>query len=303
MTNNTSPIENLDLQAEAIKLINTVEKTNFETLLSRWIIPYGTKILLAIAIFIIGRFLARVLSNIISKAVLASSKDEMLQSFVKSISYFLFLLITVIAALSQLGINTSSLVALIGAAGLAIGLALQNSLQNFAAGVMILLFKPFKKGDFIEGGGKSGKVEQMGLLMLELRTGDNKTVLIPNGKVFSDSITNYSRNETRRIDFIFDISYDADIEKAKNIIQQILFDDEDVLNYPEPSIGVASLAANSVQIFARPWVQTANYGGTQAAILEKVKIEFDKAGITIPYNQLDLHICGNEGISIGKNVN
>lgn len=303
MTNNTSPIENLDLQAEAIKLINTVEKTNFETLLSRWIIPYGTKILLAIAIFIIGRFLARVLSNIISKAVLASSKDEMLQSFVKSISYFLFLLITVIAALSQLGINTSSLVALIGAAGLAIGLALQNSLQNFAAGVMILLFKPFKKGDFIEGGGKSGKVEQMGLLMLELRTGDNKTVLIPNGKVFSDSITNYSRNETRRIDFIFDISYDADIEKAKNIIQQILFDDEDVLNYPEPSIGVASLAANSVQIFARPWVQTANYGGTQAAILEKVKIEFDKAGITIPYNQLDLHICGNEGISIGKNIN
>lgn len=303
MTNNTSHIENLDLQAEAIKLINTVEKTNFETLLSRWIIPYGTKILLAIAIFIIGRFLARVLSNIISKAVLASSKDEMLQSFVKSISYFLFLLITVIAALSQLGINTSSLVALIGAAGLAIGLALQNSLQNFAAGVMILLFKPFKKGDFIEGGGKSGKVEQMGLLMLELRTGDNKTVLIPNGKVFSDSITNYSRNETRRIDFIFDISYDADIEKAKNIIQQILFDDEDVLNYPEPSIGVASLAANSVQIFARPWVQTANYGGTQAAILEKVKIEFDKAGITIPYNQLDLHICGNEGISIGKNVN
>lgn len=302
MTNNTSPIENLDLQAEAVKLINTVEKTNFDTLLNQWIIPYGTKILLAIAIFVVGRFLARVLSNVVGKAVLASSKDEMLQSFVKSISYFLFLLITLIAALSQLGINTSSLVALIGAAGLAIGLALQNSLQNFAAGVMILLFKPFKKGDFIEGGGVAGKVEQMGLLMLELRTGDNKTILVPNGKVFADSITNYSRNETRRIDFIFDISYDADIEKAKGIIQQILFDDEAVLNYPEPSIGVASLAANSVQIFARPWVQTGNYAATQAAILEKVKIEFDKAGITIPYNQLDLHICGNEGISIGRHA-
>lgn len=301
MTNKT-PSETLDLQAEATKLIKTVEKTGWENILNDWIIPYGTKILLALAIFVVGRWLARGLSNIIGKAVLASSKDEMLKSFVKSISYFLFLLITLIAALSQLGINTSSLVALIGAAGLAIGLALQNSLQNFAAGVMILLFKPFKKGDFIEGGGKSGKVEQMGLLMLELRTGDNKTVLIPNGKVFSDSITNYSRNETRRIDFIFDISYDADIEKAKSIIQQILFEDEDVLNYPEPSIGVASLASNSVQIFARPWVQTPNYGSTQAAILEKVKIEFDKAGITIPYNQLDLHICGNEGISIGRHA-
>lgn len=300
MTDKTPPAPNLDIQAEAEKLIKAVEKTDFDTLLNTWIIPYGTKILLAMAIFIVGRFLARVLSNVAGKAVLASSKDEMLQSFVKSISYFLFLLITLIAALSQLGINTSSLVALIGAAGLAIGLALQNSMQNFAAGVMILIFKPFKKGDFIEAGGVAGKVEQMGLLMLELRTGDNKTILVPNGKVFADSITNYSRNETRRIDFIFDISYDADIEKAKAIIQQILFDDEDVLNYPEPTLGVASLAANSVQIFARPWVQTGNYAGTQASILEKVKVEFDRAGITIPYNQLDLHICGNETLAIRK---
>lgn len=299
MTDKTTSLENLDIQAEATKLIKTVEKTNLETLLNDWLIPYGTKILLAIAIFIIGRFLARLLSKVLGKAVLASSKDEMLQSFVTSISYFLFLLITVIASLSQLGINTSSLVALIGAAGLAIGLALQNSMQNFAAGVMILIFKPFKKGDFIEGGGKSGKVEQMGLLMLELRTGDNKTVLIPNGKVFADSITNYSRNETRRIDFIFDISYDADIEKAKSIIQQILFEDEDVLNYPEPTIGVASLASSSVQIFARPWVQTANYSSTQAIILEKVKVAFDNAGIAIPYNQLDLHICNGETL-LGK---
>ncbi|VTU07141.1 small-conductance mechanosensitive channel [Actinobacillus indolicus] len=290
----------LTLPPEAKEIISDVKNLDFQGLLHDWIIPYGTKLLIAIAIFIIGRYLARFFSRVIGKAVLVSSKDEMLQSFVMSIAYFLFLLITIIATLSQLGINTSSLVALIGAAGLAIGLALQNSLQNFAAGVMLLIFKPFKKGDFIEAGGKSGKVEQMGILMLELRTGDNKTVLIPNGKVFADSITNYSRNETRRIDFIFDISYESDIEKAKEIIAQILFEDENVLHYPEPTIAVGNLAASSVQLFVRPWVQTNNYSSTQFAILEKVKIGFDKAGISIPYNQLDLHLPAETSVTFSK---
>ncbi len=293
-------IPEITLPPEAKEIITDVKNLEFQQLLENWIIPYGTKLLIAIAIFVIGRYLAKVLSTLIGKAVLASSKDEMLQGFVRSIAYFLFLLITVIASLSQLGINTSSLVALIGAAGLAIGLALQNSLQNFAAGVMLLIFKPFNKGDFIEAGGKSGKVEQMGILMLELRTGDNKTVLIPNGKVFADSITNYSRNETRRIDFIFDISYESDIEKAKEIIAQILFEDENVLHYPEPTIAVGNLAASSVQLFVRPWVQTNNYSTTQFAILEKVKIGFDKAGISIPYNQLDLHLPAETSVTFSK---
>ena len=288
----TEPVQQIDVQATATKVLEEVKTFDIQKLdhiLYDWIIPYGTKILLAVGIFIIGKYLARLISRLVGKAVLASSKDEMLQSFVTSIAYFLFLLIVVIAALSQLGINTSSLVALIGAAGLAVGLALQNSLQNFAAGVMILIFKPFKKGDFIEAADTSGKVEQMGLLMLELRTGDNKTILVPNGKVFADSITNYSRNETRRIDMILDISYEADIEKAKAVVSQVLFDEENVLNYPEPVIGVGSLAASSVQLFVRPWVQTPNYLSTQFALLEKIKIEFDKAGIAIPYNQLDIH--------------
>lgn len=189
--------QHVDVVAETEKVIDKVSSMNFDTMLNDWIIPYGTKILLAIAIFVIGKWLAKLISKLLGKAALASTKDEMLQSFVRSISYFLLLLIVVIASLSQLGINTSSLVALIGAAGLAIGLSLQNSLQNFAAGVMLLIFKPFKKGDLIETGGMSGTVEEMGLLVLELRTGDNKTVLIPNGKVFSDSIVNYSDNETR----------------------------------------------------------------------------------------------------------
>ncbi|AMW16858.1 mechanosensitive ion channel family protein [Glaesserella parasuis] len=293
-------IPEITLPPEAKEIITDVKNLELQQFLENWIIPYGTKLLIAIAIFVIGRYLARVISTLIGKAVLASSKDEMLQGFVRSIAYFLFLLITVIASLSQLGINTSSLVALIGAAGLAIGLALQNSLQNFAAGVMLLIFKPFNKGDFIEAGGKSGKVEQMGILMLELRTVDNKTVLIPNGKVFADSITNYSRNETRRIDFIFDISYESDIEKAKEIIAQILFEDENVLHYPEPTIAVGNLAASSVQLFVRPWVQTNNYSTTQFAILEKVKIGFDKAGISIPYNQLDLHLPEQTSVTFTK---
>ncbi|MDH2924507.1 small conductance mechanosensitive channel [Nicoletella semolina] len=299
-TQTTEKTSQIDVTQAISKVIKNSEDFSFSTLLNDWIIPYGTKILIAIAIFVVGRYLARVLSRLIGKAVFLSSEDAMLKSFVTSIAYFLFLLIVVIASLSQLGINTSSLVALIGAAGLAIGLALQNSLQNFAAGVMILIFKPFNKGDFIEAGSVSGSVLQMGLLMLELRTGDNKTILVPNGKVFSDSITNYSRNETRRIDFILDISYEADIEQAKTIVQQILAEDERVLNQPEPLVAVGALAANSVQLFVRPWVQTNNYWSVHYDILEKIKIAFDNANIGIPYNQLDLHFPEDQMIKIEK---
>lgn len=293
-------VKNVDVVAETEKVITKVSSMNFETILNDWLIPYGTKILLAIAIFMIGKSLAKFISKLLAKAALASTKDEMLQSFVRSMSYFLLLLIVVIAALSQLGINTSSLVALIGAAGLAIGLSLQNSLQNFAAGVMLLIFKPFKKGDLIETGGMSGTVEEMGLLMLELRTGDNKTVLIPNGKVFSDSIVNYSDNETRRIDFIFDISYDADIAQAKSIVADILANEQNVLKDPAPVIAVSALAANSVQLVVRPWVNTPNYWTTYWGIMEKVKLAFDEAGIAIPYNQMDIHITSEKTIALEK---
>lgn len=295
--NKTSEVvSQVDVQATASKVIEevkTLDLNKINQILTEWVIPHALKILLAIAIFVVGRYLARVVSRFIGKMVLASSKDEMLQSFVTSIAYFLFLLISVIASLSQLGINTNSLVALIGAAGLAIGLALQNSLQNFAAGVMILIFKPFKRGDFIEAGGAAGKVEKMGLMMLELRTGDNKTVLVPNGKTFADKITNYSSNRTRRVDFIFDIGYDTDITVAKAIVAEILHNDERVLKTPAPTIAVGALAANSVQIFVRPWVRSGDYANVNFAITEQVKLAFDKAGISIPFNQLDLHLPDN----------
>ena len=289
----TQATQNIDVIATTEKIFNQLDSMSFDAILRDWIIPYGTKVFLAIAIFVVGKWLAKGISQLLSKAVLASTKDEMLQSFVRSISYFLLLLIVVIASLSQLGINTSSLVALIGAAGLAIGLSLQNSLQNFAAGVMLLIFKPFKKGDFIETSGISGTVTQMGLVVLELRTGDNKTVLVPNSNVFSSTITNYSANETRRVDFIFDISYDDDIAQAKEIIREILEKDDRVLKEPKPVIAVSTLASSSVQIIARPWVNTPNYHAVYWQVTENVKIAFDKAGISIPFNQLDVHLSGS----------
>ncbi|HDL5699862.1 TPA: mechanosensitive ion channel [Mannheimia haemolytica] len=286
----TETAPNIDVVAETEKVINKVSTMDFNSVLNEWIIPYGTKILLAIAIFVVGKFLARLISRLLGKAALKSTKDEMLQSFIVSISYFLLLLIVVIASLSQIGINTSSLVALIGAAGLAIGLSLQNSLQNFAAGVMLLIFKPFRKGDLIETGGMTGVVEQMGLLVLELRTGDNKTVLLPNGKVFSDSIINYSNNPTRRIDFTFDISYESNLKEAKEIIQRILDANTYVLKDPAPVVAVGALAPHSVQLIVRPWVQTPNYWAAYWEIIEQVKLAFGEAGISIPYNQMELHI-------------
>lgn len=293
-------VEQIDVQAEANKMIDHVSSLNMDQIINDYLIPYGTKILLAIAIFVFGKWIARIISKLLGKAAFASTKDDMLQSFVKSISYFLLLLIVVIAALSQLGINTSSLVALIGAAGLAIGLSLQNSLQNFAAGVMLLIFKPFRKGDLIETGGMTGVVESMGLLVLELRTGDNKTVLIPNGKVFSDSIVNNSDNPTRRIDFTFDISYDSNLKDAKDIIARILAENNLVLKDPEPVIAVGALAANSVQLVVRPWVKTPDYWAAYWGITESVKLEFDKAGIEIPFNQMALHLPEKTNLSVNK---
>ncbi|MCW9715601.1 mechanosensitive ion channel family protein [Avibacterium sp. 21-594] len=290
----------INLEAETSALIDKIHSIGMDNFLNEYVISYGTKILLALAIYLIGKRIARLFSRLLSKGVYHSTKDEMLQSFVKSISYFLFLLMVIIAVLSQLGINTSSLVALIGAAGLAIGLALQNSLQNFAAGVMILIFKPFRKDDVVESGGIVGKVEQIGLLFLELRTGDNKTILIPNGKVFGDSITNYSSNATRRIDFIFDIDYKANIEQAKAIVAGILSSDPRILKDPEPTIAVGALAANSVQLVVRPWVNTADYWAVHFDVTEKVKLAFDEAGIEIPFPQMNIHLPENAELKLGQ---
>ena len=215
--------------------------------------------------------------------------DEILINFIISITSAILHLFVVIAAMDQLGVNTTSLIALLGAAGLAVGLALQNSLQNFAAGVMLIIFRPFKKGDFVEAAGTAGVVETISIFSTIMRTGDNREVIVPNGAIYNGTITNFSARETRRIDMVFGIGYDDDIKKAKSIIEEILSSDERVLADPAPLVAVGELADSSVNFNVRPWVKSGDYWGVYFDLNERIKITFDENGISIPYPQIDIH--------------
>ena len=250
--------------------------------------------MIAIAIFVIGKWVVKIVVNLLGKALAKSNTDEILVDFILSISRTLMMFIVIIASLSQLGVDTTSFIALIGAAGLAIGLALQNSLQNFAAGVMIVLFKPFKTGDFIEAAGVVGVVEQVGIFTSNLKTGDNKQIIIPNGSILNGPITNYSAKETRRVDMVFGIGYDDDLRKAKEILEQIVSEDERVLKDPAYTVALSELADSSVNFIVRPWVKSADYWAVMWDMNEKVKLAFDEAGISIPYPQMDIHINKTE---------
>lgn len=247
-------------------------------------------LLLALAIFFIGRYVARLLVGVARRMLARSKMDEMLANFVLSILGGVLLLIVIIASLNQLGVDTTSLVALIGAAGLAIGLSLQDSLKNFAAGVMLILFRPFKAGDFVEAAGTSGVVETISIFSSTFRTPDNRTIVIPNGAIYAGVITNYSARETRRIDLIVGISYDDDIRKAKEVAEAVLKAEARVLEDPAPFIGVAELGASSVDLHIRPWVKSAEYFATMCDLKEAIKIAYDENGISIPYPQTDLHV-------------
>lgn len=253
-------------------------------------IPYIVHFLVALIIFLIGKRIAKWVGNFVARIISGSAKDDILGSFVGSIVQFGILLFVTIAALSQLGINTTSLVALVGAAGLAIGLSLQNSLQNFAAGVMILIFKPFKKDQSIEVDGVSGVVLRMGILMLEMRTFDNRQILIPNSRVMGNQIINNHYNPTRRVDLVLDIAYSADIRTAKQIIKDCFDNDPRVLKDPAPTIVVGAWASSSIQIWARPWCKTEHLWELRWDLLERIKYAFDENGIEIPFNQIDVHI-------------
>jgi len=270
------------------------ESTNFEELLNLYIIPWGINIVMALAIFFVGRWVARILLNVVDKIMKRSGMDVMLISFVHSILNALLLLFIIIASLDQLGVDTTSFIALIGAAGLAVGLALQGSLQNFASGVLLIVFRPFKVGHFIEAGGASGVVEEIGIFSTRLKTGDNREIIIPNGAIYSGTIINNSARDTRRIDMVFGIGYDDDIRKAKEIMQSILDADERVFKEPAALIAVAELADSSVNFNVRPWVKASDYWGVKFDFTENVKLAFDDAGISIPYPQMDLHINKSE---------
>jgi len=267
---------------------------NIEKLLDVYVIPWGLNIILAILIFYIGRKVVNLIAKLIAKILKKSDMDPILIDFVSSILRTILLLFVVIAAMDQLGVNTTSLVALLGAAGLAVGLALQSSLQNFAAGVMLIIFRPFKSGDFIEAAGISATVEKINIFSSTLRTGDNREIIIPNGKIYGDVITNYSARDTRRVDLSVGIGYDSDLKLARETLQGLVDADDRIASDPEPMIAVAELADSSVNFVVRVWVKSGDYWGVKFDLTENIKLAFDEKGVGMPYPQMDVHLHKND---------
>ncbi|RMG36792.1 MAG: mechanosensitive ion channel family protein [Methanobacteriota archaeon] len=261
---------------------------------------YAPKLLLAIITLIVGIWIINMVTRFFNRAMEKGKVDESLRKFLASMAGGILKVLLLISVASMVGIETTSFIAIIGAAGLAVGLALQGSLANFAGGVLILLFKPYKVGDVIEAQGYTGKVNAIQVFNTVLKTPDNKTIIIPNGAISGGSITNYSTEPTRRVDMVFGIGYDDDIQKAKNVLQRILDSDNRVLKDPAPMIALSELADSSVNFTVRVWCNAADYWGIYFDMQERVKLEFDKEGISIPYPQRDVHLYKANGFSSGN---
>lgn len=269
-----------------------IEKIS-ETLIY-WATTYSIKLIAAILIFIIGKWIAGKLTKLITRLLEKNNVDITLTKFLESIIYYTLLIVVIIAAAGQLGINTTSFLTIVGAAGLAIGLALKDSLSNFASGVMLVLFHPYRVGDFISAAGVSGNVISITLFNTILNTPDNQRVIVPNSNITTDVITNVTANDTRRVDLVIGIGYDDDIKKAKTILDRIIKEESRVLDTPEPKIAVSELADSSVNFVVRPWVKTSEYWDVYFDLTEKIKITFDKEGISIPYPQQDVHMFNQQ---------
>lgn len=263
-------------------------------MMDTYVIPWGINIVMAIAIYIIGKFIVGILVNVFGKVMVRSKYDDMLIDFVKAIINAILMLFVIVASLDQLGVNTTSMVAILGAAGLAIGLSLQGSLQNFASGVMLLVFKPFKAGDFIDAGGEMGTVKTISIFTTMMTTPDNKQIIVPNGKIYGGNITNFSAHDTRRVDMIVGIGYDSDLKKAKEILNEMVAADDRILKEPAPTVAVAELADSSVNFVVRPWVASADFWAVKFDFTEAVKLRFDAEGISIPFPQMDVHVHKND---------
>jgi len=260
-----------------------------------YVLPWAINIVFALGIFIIGRWVAFGLTGVLRRILVKAKMDDILVDFVCTIARAALLLFVIIAALEQFGVDTTSLIALLGAAGLAVGLAMQNSLANFAAGVMLIVFHPFRAGDYVEAGGTSGTVEKISIFSTVMRTPDNREVIVPNGNIYGSNIINFSARDTRRIDLVFGIGYDDDIRKARDIIVSILDQDERILQDPAPVVAVGELGASSVDFVVRPWVTTADYWNVRWDLLEKIKLAFDENGVSIPFPQRDVHLYQHAG--------
>jgi len=264
-----------------------------------WLAPLMA-LLAPILIVLIGIWLVGHITRLLKQIFLQRKVDTTLSVFLANLSYWLLLLLVIVTAVQQAGVPITSIVAVIGASTLAIGLALQGFLTNFAAGVIIVLFRYFRVGDYIEAGGKAGTVEQISILETHLVTPDNRKVIIPNSKVIGDAIVNYNANPTRRLDLVFGVAYQTDLRRAKEILVAVLGEDPRVLANPAPLVAVGNLGESTVDLLARPWVKNDDYSSLQYALLETVKLRFDAAGISLAFPQRDVHIYHENSAPPGK---
>lgn len=255
-----------------------------------YIAEYGLKLITALAIFFIGKWLAHLARKGVRRAMVRAHVDEVLVGFLSSLMFYALMVAVLISAIGQVGVQTTSFVAILGAAGLAIGFALQGSLANLAAGVLLILFRPFKVGDFVTAGGVSGIIEEIGILFTQMRTPDNCRIILPNSKGLGSEIINFAANPTRRVDMVFGIGYGDDIDKAKAILKELIAKDDRVLAEPAPLIAVSELGDSSVNFIVRPWVKKEDYWALFWEMQENVKKRFDAEGVSIPFPQRDVHL-------------
>jgi len=267
--------------------INAILNKMYEYLATYWLQVVG-----AIVIFVVGRWVAKLVSKVVAKVMTKAKVDVTLVNFVQDLCYVALLAFVVIAALEKLGVDTASFAVVIGAAGLAIGFALQGSLGNFAAGVILIIFKPFKVGDFVELGGRMGTVKEIQIFNTILSSPDNVRVIVPNSQVTGSSIMNYTVNGTRRVDMVVGVSYGDDLKKTRQVIEDILAADRRILKDPAPTVAVSELGDSSVNFVVRPWVNSADYWAVRFDTIRDVKLALDKNGITIPFPQRDVHMKG-----------
>lgn len=270
------------------------QQTDYIQLALDWLVLNGPNFLIAILILIFGRWFAKWISFVAGKGFGKAGVDETLVRFLGKLIYYILLVTVIIAAADQVGIKTTSFLAILGAAGLAIGLALKDSLSNFASGVMLILFQPFQVGDAVTVSGVTGKVERIDIFSSVLLTPDNQKIIVPNSKITSDVIVNITANPTRRIDLVIGIGYDDDIKEARAVLEGIINADKRILSDPAPSIALGELGASSVDLLVRPWVKTGEYWDVRCDLMESIKLTFDEKGISFPFPQQDVHMYQHE---------
>ena len=268
----------------------TAEASKYTDMAITYASEYGLKIIAAILIFVIGKWAIVKITKLAKTVMEKANIDKTLVEFSESLVYFVLLMMVVLASLNALGINTTSFLAVFGAAGLAIGLALQGSLANVGAAVLIIVFRPFKVGDFVEAGGATGTVEDVNLFSTIIAPLDNRTVIVPNAAIVGGNITNYSMKENRRVDHVFGIGYGDDLKLAKDTLMEMMNNDPRVLQDPAPFVAVSELGDSSVNFTTRAWVNTADYWDVYFEQIENVKLTFDEKGISIPFPQMDVHM-------------